>query len=67
MSDIQFVNGLRLEAKETQYGELLTGSIDVEKILNNPINNGKWVNFIIKRGKDSNKPYAVINTYKKEG
>lgn len=60
MPDNEFVNGLRLETKEGKYGEYIKGSINIETILYNPLNNSKYVNFMIFKSK-AGKWYAVIN------
>lgn len=59
----EFAKGMNIKAIETKYGELLKIGINVEKIKENPTNND-WLNVIIKRGKDSNKPYLEIDNFK---
>ena len=59
----EFAKGMNIKAIETKYGELLKIGINVEKIKENPINNG-WFNVTIKRGKDTNKPYLEIDNFK---
>lgn len=53
-----FVNGLKLETKEGKYGEYIKGTINTEDIFNNPINNNKWLNFMMFKSK-AGKWYAV--------
>ena len=60
MPENEFVNGLRLETKEGKYGEFIKGSINTEEIFNNPLNNEKWLNFMMFKSKGG-KWYAVIN------
>ena len=60
MPDNEFVNGLKLETKEGKYGEYIKGTINTEDIFNNPINNGKYLNFMIFKSK-SGKWYAVVS------
>lgn len=59
MSDNDFVQGLKLETKEGEYGEYIKGSINVESIFNNPLNNKVWLNFNIFKSK-SGSWYAKI-------
>ncbi len=59
----EFAKGMNIKAIETKYGELLKIGINVEKIKENPTNND-WLNVIIKRGKESNKPYLEIDNFK---
>lgn len=58
MPDNDYVNGLKLETKQGKYGEYIKGSINTEDIFNNPLNNGKWLNFMIFKSKGGNW-YAV--------
>lgn len=59
----KFAKGMNVKAIQTKYGELLKIGINVEKIKENPTNND-WLNVIIKRDKDSNKPYLEIDNFK---
>lgn len=54
MPDNDFINGLKLETKQGKYGEYIKGSIDTEGIFNNPLNNGKWLNFMMFKSKSGN-------------
>ena len=38
-------------------------SIDVSQVMDNPINNDRFINITIKRSKKNDKLYAVINEY----
>lgn len=58
MSDNEFLQGLRLETKEGQYGEFIKGSIDLQAIRQNPVNNDRWINFMMFKSK-ADKWYAV--------
>ena len=60
MPNNDFVSGLKLETKEGQYGEYIKGTINTEEIFNNPINNGKYLNFMIFKSK-AGKWYAVVS------
>ena len=59
----EFAKGMNIKAIQTKYGELLKIGINLEKIKENPTNND-WFNVIIKRGKESNKPYLEIDDFK---
>lgn len=59
MSD-EFVQGLRIETKKSQYGEFMKCSIDTEQIFNNPVNRERWINFNIFKSKAGNW-YAKIS------
>ena len=59
----EFAKGMNIKAIQTKYGELLRIGINVKKIKENPTNND-WFNVIIKRGKDTNKPYLEIDDFK---
>ena len=52
--DNDFVQGLKLETKQGDYGEYIKGSINVETIFNNPLNENKWLNFNIYKSKGGN-------------
>lgn len=58
MPDNDFLKGVSLETKQGQYGEYIRGSINIETIFENPINNDKWVNFMMFKSK-AGKWYAV--------
>ena len=65
--DKKFIDGLFVEKKETQYGEILKLSFKVEKFkqfLNENQNENGYVNVDILTNKDGKK-YAVLNEYKK--
>lgn len=48
-------------------GSVINLSIDITEFYDNPINNDKWINLTIKRGKESGKLYAINNEfYQKE-
>jgi hypothetical protein len=50
MSDKKYLNGIILKSKETQYGQLLTGSIKVDELIKELQQNQDkgWVNITIK-------------------
>lgn len=63
MSDKQFVKGLNVKHKDTQYGVILKCGINITEFCdNNKMNDKGWVNFDIKKGKSGNW-YAELNTY----
>ena len=65
MPDNEFVKGLKLETKEGQYGEYIKGTINTEDIFNNPINNNKYLNFMMFKSK-AGKWYAVVSKPKNQ-
>lgn len=62
----EFAKGVNLKSVKTKYGEILKVGIKLEEFTENPINEKGYINFDILRGKESNKPYAALDTYKKE-
>lgn len=63
MSEKQFVKGLNIKTKTTQYGDIIKVGINVNDFCDqNPMNERGYVNFDIKKGK-SGKWYAELNTY----
>ena len=67
MSDKKFIDGLFIETKTTQYGEITKLSFKVDKFktfINENQNENGYVNVDILTNKDGKK-YAVLNEYKK--
>lgn len=60
MSDKQYAQGVFITATETIYGELLNVGINVAEFAENPMNEKGFINFTIKRAKETNKPYAEL-------
>lgn len=60
----EFAKGVNIKTVQTKYGEILKVGINLEEFANNPINDRGYINFDILRGKESNKPYAALDTYK---
>ena len=61
---VDFAKGIKLKERNFDNGgSVINMSIDVSEIMENPINNDKYINVIIKRGKESGKLYAVNNDY----
>lgn len=61
---VEFAKGVNLKTVTTKYGEILKVGIKLEDFSENPINDKGYINFDIKHGKESGKPYAEIDTYK---
>lgn len=61
---MEFAKGIKLNEKKFDNGDAIVNmSIDVSQIMENPINNDKFINITIKRSKKNEKLYAVINEY----
>ena len=61
---MEFAKGIKLNEKKFDNGDAIVNmSIDVSQIMENPINNDKFINVTIKRSKKNEKLYAVINEY----
>jgi hypothetical protein len=58
-----FAKGITIKEKTFDNGSIINMSIDVTQVMENPINNDRYINITIKRGKESGKLYAVINEY----
>lgn len=58
-----FAKGITIKEKTFDNGSIINMSIDVTQIMENPINNDKYINLTIKRGKESGKLYAINNEY----
>lgn len=61
-----FAKGVRVKSQQTKYGEIIKLGINLEEFSENPINERGYINIDILRAKETNKPYAVINTYSNE-
>lgn len=62
----EFAKGVNLKTVTTKYGEIIKVGIKLEDFCNNKVNDRGYINFDIKRGKESGKPYAEIDTYKQD-
>lgn len=62
----EFAKGVNLKSVTTKYGEILKVGIKLEDFANNKINDKGYINFDIKRAKETNKPYAALDTYKQD-
>ena len=59
-----FAKGINIKEKVFEGGNsIINMSIDVSQIMENPINNDRFINVTIKRSKKNDKLYAVINEY----
>ena len=59
-----FAKGINIKEKTFDNGNsIINISINVEQIFENPINNEKYVNITLKRGKESRKLYAINNEF----
>ena len=59
-----FAKGINIKEKVFDSGNsVINMSIDLQKLYENPINNERFINITIQRGKESKKLYAVINDY----
>lgn len=61
-----FAKGVNVKSVKTKYGEILKVGIKLEEFANNPINERGYINFDILRAKETNKPYAALDDYKKD-
>ena len=61
---MEFAKGIKLNEKRFDNGDAIVNmSIDVSQVMDNPINNDRFINVTIKRSKKNEKLYAVINEY----
>ena len=61
---MEFAKGIKLTEKRFDNGDAIVNmSIDVSQVMDNPINNDRFINVTIKRSKKNDKLYAVINEY----
>jgi len=62
----QFVKGFNVKEKETKYGSIIKIGINLQDFKENNFNEKGWLNIDLKRGKESNKLYAEVDTYERE-
>lgn len=61
---MEFAKGIKLNEKRFDNGDAIVNmSIDVSQVMENPINNDRFINVTTKRSKKNEKLYAVINEY----
>ena len=58
-----FAKGITIKEKTFDNGSIINMSIDVSQVMENPINNDRYINITIKRGKESGKLYAINNEF----
>lgn len=58
-----FAKGITIKEKTFDNGSIINMSIDVTQVMENPINNDRFINITIKRGKESGKLYAINNEF----
>lgn len=59
-----FAKGINIKEKVFDNGNsIINISIDVSQIMENPINNDRFINLTLKRGKESGKLYAINNEF----
>lgn len=59
-----FAKGINIKEKTFDNGNsIINISIDVSQIMENPINNDRFINLTLKRGKESGKLYAINNEF----
>ena len=64
MADIEFAKGVSIKERNfNNGGSVINISINQEEFMLNPVNNDKYINLTLKRGKESGKLYAVNNEY----
>lgn len=64
----EFAKGINVkERKFEDGGSVINISINIEEFLQNLINQDKYINLTLKRGKESGKLYAVNNEYYQKG
>lgn len=64
MADIEFVKGVSVKERNFDNGgSVINISINLEEFMLNPVNNDKYINLTLKRGKESGKLYAINNEY----
>ena len=61
---MEFAKGIKLNEKRFENGDAIVNmSLDMSQLMENPINNDRFINVTIKRSKKNEKLYAVINEY----
>lgn len=61
---MEFAKGITVkEHSFADGGSVINLSFDIAEFMENPINNDKYINITLRRGKESNKLYAVNNDY----
>ena len=59
---MEFAKGISVKERNFENGgSVINISIDLNEFMSNPINNDRYINLTLKRGKESGKLYAVNN------
>lgn len=61
---MEFAKGIKLNEKRFDNGDAIVNlTIDVTQVMDNPINNDRFINLTIKRSKKTEKLFAIVNEY----
>ena len=61
---MEFAKGVKIRERQFDNGgNVINISIDLNEFMSNPINDDRYINLTLKRGKESGKLYAVNNDY----
>ena len=61
---VDFAKGVIIKEKKFESGSsVINMTLDLSELMENPINNERYINLTIKRGKESDKLYAINNEY----
>ena len=61
---MEFAKGVKIRERQFDNGgNVINISIDLNEFMSNPINDDRYINLTLKRGKESGKLYAVNNEY----
>lgn len=65
---MEFAKGVKIRERQFDNGgNVINISIDLNEFMSNPINDDRYINLTLKRGKESGKLYAVNNDYYQRG
>lgn len=65
---MEFAKGVKIRERQFDNGgNVINISIDLNEFMSNPINDDRYINLTLKRGKESGKLYAVNNEYYQKG
>jgi hypothetical protein len=65
---MEFAKGVSVKERNFENGgSVINITINLEEFMSNPINQDKYINLTLKRGKESGKLYAVNNDYYQKG
>ncbi|MBE7084246.1 MAG: hypothetical protein E7373_06585 [Clostridiales bacterium] len=62
---MEFPKGIYTDTFHGDYGDIINMSIHVDKIKENPVSDKGYIKIQIKKSKEKNEWYAVLNEYKK--